>query len=478
MKKYLPYILISLASSVVSVGLYRILEVRTSGVSPSSLPLPANATASYPLTTSPDFNQLRTTGAFTRAAQRTTACVVYITTQKQIPHPGNLQIETEASGSGVILTENGLIATNNHVVQGSSEIRVSLPDKRVFAARLLGTDPSTDLALLQIDAQGLPAIPFGNSDSLQVGDWVLAVGNPFNLESTVTAGIVSAKGRSIDILETQDRIESFIQTDAVINPGNSGGALVNTNGELIGISTAIMTQSGAYEGYSFAVPSNLARKVIEDLRDYGMVQRGLLGVFIEPVTAEIAAAMKLPSVEGIRITRITPGSGADDAGLKPDDIILKVENSSTRSISEMQEQVGLHRPGNTLRIEYWRDGTRRSLRVQLKDKHNTTRIAKAIDNHLLQEMGIELRNLSYQEQSQLKYAGVRVLSVRKHSLIDATHLHPDFVITHINDKPVPSVSRFIDILKSLKGSRITLRGYYDEEREPYFYVFSMEIPAQ
>lgn len=476
MKKYLPYILVSLSSSVLSVSLYKWLEPSPSALTSAGSPA-LDHRSQRTFRTSPDFDQLRSEGAFTRAARLTTACVVYITTQKQVPHYGKFQLETEASGSGVILSEDGLIATNNHVVEGSSEIQVSLPDKRVFSARLLGTDPSTDLALLQIDAQQLPAIQFGNSDSVQVGDWVLAVGNPFNLESTVTAGIVSAKGRSIDILESQDRIESFIQTDAVINPGNSGGALVNTKGELVGISTAIMTQSGAYEGYSFAVPSNLAQKVLEDLRDHGMVQRGLLGVFIEPVTPEMAKNLGLPAAEGIRITRITPGSGADDAGLQPDDVILEIEGIRTRSISEMQEQVGLHRPGNTLQVEYWRSGSRHTTHVLLKDKHNTTQITKANNDRLLKEMGVELRNLSSSEQSSLGYAGVRVLSVQKNSLLDATNLHPDFIITHVNNKAVSTVSQLIDALKKRRGSRVTLRGHYDEEREPYFYVFSMETPV-
>lgn len=472
MKNLLPYLLSSLGSAIAAVALYRYLEPVTPPPYPAA---PAQAASRGVLQRSPAFAHASVPGDFTLASGLATPCVVNITVVQQGRRLGFLHggEEMSASGSGVILSTDGLIVTNHHVVEDGEDIRVTLYDKREFSARLLGADPSTDLALLQIEAPDLQHIAFGNSDSLQVGEWVLAVGNPFNLESTVTAGIVSAKGRSIDILEGQDRIESFIQTDAVVNPGNSGGALINTRGELIGINTAIMTQSGRYEGYSFAVPSNLARKVIEDLRDYGAVQRGLLGVYIEPLSVETAQSLGLPSAEGVRITRITPGSGASDAGLQRDDVILQVNGLTTRSMSEMQEQVGRYRPGNTLHIIFWRNGQRKSTRVQLKDKRNSTAIAKAYDDQLLRQLGMELRNLSEQEKADLKRTGVRVVSVRRRSIIEATNLRPDFIITRVNDKPVANVEQLLDALQGVEGSRVTLRGFYQDEKEPYYYVFEL-----
>ncbi|RMF27459.1 MAG: protease Do, partial [Bacteroidetes bacterium] len=219
-----------------------------------------------------------------------------------------------AGGSGVLVSPDGYIITNRHVIEGGSQIEVTLFDKRTFGARLVGTDPYTDLALLKIQGHGLPSIRFGDSDEVRVGEWVLAVGNPFNLASTVTAGIVSAKGRNINILQSTYSIESFIQTDAAVNPGNSGGALVNTRGELVGINTAIMSESGAYEGYSFAIPSNLVRKVVEDLREFGVVKRAVLGVSIMDVDDHIAEELKLPSVAGVYIRQVNAGSGAEEAG--------------------------------------------------------------------------------------------------------------------------------------------------------------------
>jgi serine protease Do len=265
--------------------------------------------------------------SFSTAALLATPAVVNV---KTIQQNDAFQLWGEgvqtSAGSGVILSDDGYIVTNGHVIEQADRIEVTLHDKREFQAELIGIDPSTDLALLKIKARKLPFLVFGNSDSLMVGEWVLAVGNPFNLESTVTAGIVSAKGRSIDVLDSQDRIESFIQTDAAVNPGNSGGALINAAGQLVGINTAIVTQSGRYEGYSFAVPANLASKVIRDLRDYGIVQRGLMGVAIENLDIRMAGDLGLKSAAGVRITRVSPGSGAEDAGLKKDDVIISINN--------------------------------------------------------------------------------------------------------------------------------------------------------
>lgn len=412
---------------------------------------------------------------FTAAAEAVTPSVVNIKTQQSggsFDFWGSNSYGT-SSGSGIIMSADGYILTNNHVIEDGTKIGVTLNDKREFEAELIGTDPSTDLALLKIEATKLPYIRFGNSDSLRVGEWVLAVGNPFNLESTVTAGIVSAKGRSIDILEGQDRIESFIQTDAAVNPGNSGGALVNTNGELIGVNTAIITRSGRYEGYSFAVPSNLVRKVIKDLRDFGVVQRGMLGVFIDKITTERAKELGLKAIEGVYITRVSPSSGADDAGLRKGDVIMAINGVKTKTVPEMQEQVGRYRPGNTLIIEYIRDGKSATAKVLLKNKSNNATILASNDEELTKDLGFELQDLSADEVRRLGTTGVKVVSIIRGSKIERTNMEPNFIITKIGDKKIGNVEEFIKTLKISKG-KVMLEGVYEDYPGEYYYAFAID----
>ncbi len=379
-----------------------------------------------------------------------------------------------SSGSGVIISADGYIVTNNHVIEDGDEIEVTLADKREFTAELLGTDPGTDLALLKIEADGLPHLNFGDSDSLRIGAWVLAVGNPFNLESTVTAGIVSAKGRSINRLEGPDRIESFIQTDAAVNPGNSGGALINTRGQLIGINTAIITRSGQYEGYSFAVPSNLVQKVIRDLRDYGMVQRGLLGVFINEMNSERAKSLGLNAIEGVYISRVSPGSGAEDAGLQKGDVIVAINGVKTKTLPEMQEQVGRFRPGNTITISYIRNQKTYKVDVILKNKLNSTSLVSARNEQMLEDIGFELRNLTPDEHKRLSSSGVMVVSIDRGSLIDKTNMMPGFIITSLDGSPTPNVEKLIEALRSTDG-QTQLKGLYEEFPGEYTYQFDMEV---
>lgn len=412
---------------------------------------------------------------FTAAAAAATPAVVNI---KTIQRKGSLHFwgdgTTTSTGSGVIISNDGYIVTNHHVIAGADAIEVTLDDKREFDAELIGVDLSTDLALLRIRADRLTALPFGNSDSLRVGEWVLAVGNPFNLQSTVTAGIVSAKGRSIDILESQDRIESFIQTDAAVNPGNSGGALVNSNGELVGVNTAIITRSGRYEGYSFAVPANLVRKVVRDLRDYGAVQRGLLGVFIEDIGSRKAEALGLPAAEGILITRVSPGSGADDAGLREGDVITGIQGVKTRTMAEMQEQVGRYRPGNKLTVEFIRDGKKRSASVVLKSKSNDTALVSARDASLLRDLGFELRSLTDEEKRRLRINGLKVISIYRDSQVESTNMEPGFIITRANSKNVQSVEQLSKIISGIKQGKVVLEGIYEEYNDTYYYSFEVK----
>ena len=264
--------------------------------------------------------------------------------------------EVSGYGSGVIISADGYIITNNHVIEDAESVDVTLNDKRTFTAQVIGRDPSTDIALLKIKADNLPFIKYGDSDQLKLGEWVLAVGNPFNLTSTVTAGIVSAKGRNLGLIEGDYRIESFIQTDAALNMGNSGGALVNTKGLLVGITSAIFSPSGAYAGNSFAIPVSIVKKVVDDLKEFGEVQRAIIGVNIRDVNSDDAEKQNLGAVKGVLITGIVPDGSAEEAGLKENDVIVKFDGVDVNSTSELQEQVGKHRPGDKATVTYLRKG--------------------------------------------------------------------------------------------------------------------------
>ena len=331
--------------------------------------------------------QAQTVVDFTDVAAKTIDAVVHIKTEVEritpmyqsffgmIINQGMQRQSYSAYGSGVIITSDGYIVTNNHVVQDASTIMVTLNNKHVLPAQLIGTDPATDLALIKIEANNLTFIPFGNSEKVKIGEPVLAIGNPFNLTSTVTAGIISAKARNMDIIQNtsgESTIESFLQTDAAVNSGNSGGALVNTAGELIGINTAIASGNGYYTGYSFAIPSNIARKISNDLKEYGVVQRGYLGVNVAEVDEALAQKKGLEGIQGIYIGRVIPDCAAEIAGLKEGDIILKVNNVPINSYAEMMEEVGYYYPGNTVTVEYLRNGKTHTVQLILLNSKGTT----------------------------------------------------------------------------------------------------------
>jgi Do/DeqQ family serine protease len=327
---------------------------------------------------------------FTYAAEQTVHGVVHVHTKSMMGgRPDNpimeyfyrdrapRQREVEGYGSGVIISSDGYIITNNHVVEDAESVEVTLNDKRIFTAEVVGTDPSTDIALLKIKAENLPYIKYGDSDLLKLGEWVLAVGNPFNLTSTVTAGIVSAKGRNLGLIEGDYRIESFIQTDAALNMGNSGGALVNTKGLLVGITSAILSPSGAYAGNSFAIPVTIVKKVIDDLKEFGQVQRALIGVNIRDVTSEDADKENLNAVKGVLITRVLEGGSAYDAGLKENDIIMKFDGVDVSTVPELQEQVGKHRPGDKATVTYIRDKKETKVTLVMKNVAGNTNVVTA-----------------------------------------------------------------------------------------------------
>lgn len=339
-----------------------------------------------PLYTDEELSKMDPRFLFKNVAENITPTVVYIETvvsvsKSDMPddenHEGDffddfLERRAQTVGSGVLISEDGYILTNNHVIEGAVNggIRVVLNDKRMFRARQVGTDPTTDLAVLKIDAQNLPSIVIGNSDKVDVGEWVLAIGNPFRLRSTVTAGIVSALSRQVQIIDNRMRIESFIQTDAAINRGNSGGALVNTSGELIGINTAIASQSGNYQGYGFAVPSNLASKVARDIIQYGEVRRALLGVSIASVNAPRAEQLEMNKIQGVEITGIEPGGAADQSGLERQDVIISVNGMEVNESNELQEKIAVLQPGEIVDLKIWRDGEliNKSVKLQMLEE--------------------------------------------------------------------------------------------------------------
>jgi len=344
----------------------------------------------------------------------------------------------EASGSGVIISNDGFIVTNNHVVDGASEIEVTLNDNRNFKAKVIGADPNTDIALIKIEAKDLPVIVFGNSDALKVGEWVLAVGNPFNLTSTVTAGIVSAKGRNINIINSQLPLESFIQTDAAVNPGNSGGALVNTHGELIGITTAIASQTGSYAGYAFAVPVSIVQKVVTDIQKYGVVQRAVLGVQIRNITDSIAKVKNLKTLEGAFVGKVGEESAAKKAGVKEGDIINQVNGVDVNSVSELQEQIGRYRPGDKITIAILRDDKVQKLNVELKNQQGSFGVVTVQSG--TEVLGGTFKELNDKTKKQLGVDyGVEIKSLSKGKLADQG-IKPGFIILKINNQPVSNAS--------------------------------------
>jgi Do/DeqQ family serine protease len=376
----------------------------------------------------------------------------------------------EGFGSGVIISDNGYIVTNNHVIEDAENIKVVLNDKREFEAKLIGADPTTDVALLKIDAGNLPFLRYGNSNDLKLGEWVLAVGNPFNLTSTVTAGIVSAMARNLGINNEELSIESFIQTDAAVNPGNSGGALVNQRGELVGINTAIASQTGVYSGYSFAVPVSIVKKVVSDLKEYGEVQRALLGVNIKDVTADLAEEENLDRVEGVYVGEVPDDGAASAAGIKAGDVILSVGGMKVNSMAELQEKIGQYRPGDNVVVVVKRDRKEKQFTVTLRNKHGDTKVVRGDEKELV--YGAEFENINNNDRQRLDIDyGIKVTDIGKGELKDAG-IEKGFIITSVNKKPVNNVS---DLKREISNSRrgILVEGIYPNGESAYF-VFGVK----
>ena len=377
--------------------------------------------------------------------------------------PNNMPI-MEGTGSGVIISKDGYIVTNNHVIENATDITITLFDKRQFKAKVIGKDPTTDIALLKIDADSLPVLAFGNSDNIKVGEWVLAIGNPFNLTSTVTAGIVSAKARNISILDRRYAIESFIQTDAAVNPGNSGGALINTKGELIGINTAIASRTGSFIGYSFAVPVNIVKKVVADLIEYGTVQRAYLGVNVVDINKDIAKRYNLDSYQGVLLVSVLPDGAAEKAGLKEGDVITAVDGKPVNEVPELLEHIGMHRPGDKVTITYKRDGKEKNITVVLTNEVGNTNVVIKKRADLF---GATFEDLTDVEKSKLGINyGVKVVDVAPGKFLSAG-VRPGYIILKINDKPVNNVEEVKQVL-SKASSGVFLEGIYPNGTYAYY----------
>lgn len=364
--------------------------------------------------------------------------------------------EAKAGGSGVLITSDGYIVTNNHVVEKATKVKVKLYDGRLFDASIVGTDPTTDVALLKIEGKEFPYLKFGSSDDLRLGEWVLAIGSPFDLQSTITAGIVSAKARNLGAIPSQYSIESFIQTDAAVNPGNSGGALVNTAGELVGINTLIQSQTGSYIGYSFAVPSSIVKKVVVDLKEYGIVQRALLGVQFRPIDAEFVEQqgkeLGISEIGGAWVAEVVAGGAAEAAGIQKNDIILDIDGVKIDSSATLSEIIAKHRPGSKIKISVKRDGKVKPFEVTLRNKAGKTEPVSKDELASLDSLGGELADISTSVARQLGIkGGVKVVAVREGGFLAKARVRPGFVITHINEVAVGSVA---ELERELAGGKM------------------------
>ncbi|MCX6243733.1 MAG: Do family serine endopeptidase [Bacteroidetes bacterium] len=471
MKRLIGFFLVALAGGVVALGAYKLTEKKHpyySYNSEQSVPVRNVSYSPGPAFDQPDFEM---------AASISVHAVVHIKTEFQRksnvyddffnlfnfnqPMPNQA---IEAMGSGVIIDQEGYIVTNNHVVQDADNITVTLNDKRVYKATIVGADPSSDLALIKIDEKGLPFLAYGNSDDVKIGQWVLAVGNPFNLTSTVTAGIVSAKARDINILGSQGSVESFIQTDAAVNPGNSGGALVNLKGQLIGINAAIASGTGNYVGYSFAIPANIVKKVVDDFMKFGKIQRGYLGISYSEIDDQFAKDKDLPSVRGVYVQKIVEGGAAEKAGMKKGDIILQVQGMPVNSKSEMQEIITQHSPGDKMDLTVYRDGQQMTIPITLLSENETLTATK--DNQII----IHGATFQHLTDAEIKRYGVQdgFKIVRlDNGLLRNSGIREGFIIVAIDKQLVRNTDDLKEAFTSKKGG-VLIEGLYPNGMRAYY----------
>ncbi|MEM6735562.1 MAG: trypsin-like peptidase domain-containing protein [Bacteroidota bacterium] len=412
---------------------------------------------------------------FVNASNKSTSSVVFIQTLSEVEYRTggwmNWFFEPRSSqrvgsGSGVVFAEGGYIVTNNHVIQDADEITV-IAEKRSFEAELIGRDPSSDLAVIKIESNDLPVIEVGSSENVKVGEWVLAVGNPFNLTSTVTAGIVSAKGRNINILRDKFPIESFIQTDAAINPGNSGGALVNAEGELIGINTAILSRTGSYAGYGFAIPVDIVKKVVNDLVKYGEVQKAFMGLEFIDIDSELASKINIDNLEGVLVTEIKRGSAANKAGIQERDVIRKINGVAIDSRSQLEEIIAKSYPGDNLSLIFERDGDIKNTELVLTNREGTTTIIKR-NIYYAEKLEVSLESVSKVERDLLGIeSGVKVIDYNNTGFFAALDIPPGFIITQINNRQINNPEELERILADIQG-RFDVIGINERGRRVYY----------
>ena len=474
MKRIAGLFLIAIAGGAVALGLYKAFENKIVGSysRPQGIPVQSvsfNPSASFNL---PDFEQ---------AASLSIHAVVHIKSEFQKkslvyddffeffnfggrPQPREYSTPYSAMGSGVIVSADGYIVTNNHVVQEATNVIVTLNDKRVFKATIVGTDPSTDLALIKIDDVGLPYLTYGNSDDVKIGEWVLAVGNPFNLTSTVTAGIVSAKARNINILGSQGAIESFIQTDAAVNSGNSGGALVNTRGELIGINAAIASGTGYYTGYSFAIPVNIAKKVVSDFMKFGKIQRAYLGVYFREIDDQFAKDKGFNDLRGIYVDDVVEGGAAQGAGIKSGDVIIRIDNVNVNGKAELMEIIGQKNPGDKANVIVIREGKEFELPITLQSEE-TKLIAE--NNSKIVIQGATFHPISEAEKSKLNLEyGFKIISMESGKLKNSG-ISPGFILLSVDRNPIRTVQELKQSLTNRQGG-VLIEGIYPNGLRAYY----------
>ena len=441
----------------------------------SLVPLPASAQLTHH---TESFPTIRTTAIgedFALAAANSTPSVVYIKTLSSRDYDrmswldmffdGRSSSQQVSSGSGVIYRSDGYIVTNNHVIDKSDQIEV-IHGKRTYEATVVGTDPSTDLAVLKVETEGLPEITLGRSQSLQVGEWVLAVGNPFNLTSTVTAGIVSAKGREINILRSNFPIESFIQTDAAINPGNSGGALVDRNGALVGVNTAILSRTGSYAGYGFAVPVDIVKKVVDDIIEYGEVQKAFFGAQVVDITPPLAKQLGVNDYSGVAIRSLQPDGSAERAGLQAGDVITKINDQTIDSHSDFEELISYYSPGDVLAVTYRRDRKWGTARLTLTNREGTTELLSRTI-YASEALGADLEAVSKVEANLLKIpSGVRINQVYD-GFLKRLGVEQGFIITHINQRSIRTPQEAEDILTHIRG-KVRIEGVNERGVKGYY----------
>ncbi len=420
---------------------------------------------------------------FTEAAEKTVNAVVHIKTEMQLRtqlyddywNPfweffgGGPSQPVIATGSGVIISDDGYIVTNNHVVHAANKISVTLNDKRTYEAKIIGKDPATDIALIKIEEKEVPFLAFSNSDDVKVGEWVLAVGNPFNLTSTVTAGIVSAKARNINILGGGSAIESFIQTDAAVNRGNSGGALVNTKGELIGINAAIASKTGYYTGYSFAIPSNIVKKITDDIKEHGTVQRAYLGLSMADIDNDLAEEIGLDQIKGVYVAKVIEGGASEEAGLKKGDVIYSIDNYEISSSSRLQEVVSLYSPGDKAKISVLRDNKEKTINLVFKNQYGSTEMLANIENNDISALlGASFVPASEKLKKQLKLeSGIEVVELKEGKLKSAG-VNEGFVILSVNEQKINTLEEFYAALMLPKGAKVLLQGFYSNGMMAYY----------